>query len=288
MSPKDPMEPLDPQLRQVVHDGMVQAVPGPAVEERVLEGLLARLQVGPVEPEPSPEAEPVGVEAVGSAAASKTPLLVVLGGAALLAVAWAAGGRGDDEPRAHEVASGPADAPAPSRESARVEADEDATLEPEPAAAPEPAPVVSDGIEPPSLGEPSVPPGSSSAGAPPRRFGPHRGSSAAATDPKPTPAAADADALDAEVRLIAAAERALEAGDARAAVERTREHARQHPEGQLAVERRAIELAARCQLGEPGAEADAQAFLRRHGQAPAAATVRSRCSATAVDSSPRP
>ncbi len=76
---------------------------------------------------------------------------------------------------------------------------------------------------------------------------------------------------------MAAAERALEDGDARTALALAQQHATDHPEGQLTVERTAIELSARCVLQRAGAQSAAADFLRIHAQAPAAAKVRARC-----------
>jgi hypothetical protein len=40
------MEPLDPELRRIIREGLAQAAPGPGAEGRVLAGLLARLPDG--------------------------------------------------------------------------------------------------------------------------------------------------------------------------------------------------------------------------------------------------
>ena len=37
------MQPLDPELRRLIRDGLPQALPSPEVEERVLRGLLRRI-----------------------------------------------------------------------------------------------------------------------------------------------------------------------------------------------------------------------------------------------------
>jgi hypothetical protein len=90
-------------------------------------------------------------------------------------------------------------------------------------------------------------------------------------------AASEADALLVETGLVAAADAALERGDARAALSALRDHARRFPEGQLALEREALELAARCVL-EPGTTRDdVSGFLQRHGRTAAAAKVRRHC-----------
>ncbi len=96
-------------------------------------------------------------------------------------------------------------------------------------------------------------------------------------EPEPTPAT---DELAAEIQQIAAADRALARGELRRALQLAREHAVAHPHGQLAIERTAIELGARRQLGEPGAAAAAATFLREHADVPAATKVRTRCAST--------
>ena len=95
-----------------------------------------------------------------------------------------------------------------------------------------------------------------------------------------SPAPGATDELAAEIRQIAAADRALARGELQRALELAREHAAAHPQGQLVLERTAIELGARCQLGAPGAAEAAAAFLREHADAPAAAKVRTRCAAS--------
>src|SRR5262249_17386768 len=85
------------------------------------------------------------------------------------------------------------------------------------------------------------------------------------------------DTLVAETELIAAADRALARGQADAALALATDPARRFADGQLALERRAIELSARCVLDRAGAREDAAAFLRTHADTAAAAKVRARC-----------
>lgn len=276
------MVPLDPQLRRLVHDGMVQAVPDRDVEDRVLVGLLARLPPAGPPPERGGEdgpAAPHGDDGGGLAAAAKTsavagtkPWLWVVLGAATITGAYALGGR--REP-ARPPAAARADAPA--REPARASATPPPSLAP--LASPS-APLASPSAEPALLT-----PASPALEGPPGRVGearrpkPTTGRPALPEADAPAPATPDAaaDALEAEIQQIAAADRALAGGEPRRALALAHDHAKAHPHGQLALERAAIELAARCELGEPGAVEDAAAFLRTHAKAPAAAKVRTRC-----------
>lgn len=253
------MEPLDPELRRIIHDGMVQAVPEPAVQERVLEGLLRRIgDVGPT-PDGGGEAGPGGgvteaIEPVAAAAGSgKAMLAVALGGSVLLAAAWIGGGR-------REAPRKPAPAPSAAME---------------PAASPSSEPEPRFGPPEPMEQQPAAAP--SSVELAPREREPTPGSETRASVPRTKRQAPAPDALAAEIRVLEAAERALEAGDARRALAHAREHATAHPMGQLTLERTAIELSARCRLGEDGAVEAASAFVREHGTAPVAAKVRARC-----------
>ncbi len=266
------MEPLDPKLARLVHEGMVEAVPGPEVEARVLEGLLARLTpAGPGGDEPPGQGATPGAEgaaAVGRAAASgKTLLWIgVLGAAAVAGVVGVSAGRNappepEREPTVTAV-SAPREIPASERNSAPAAAPTASAVEPEPSPAA------------PKLVAPATK--APRAAAHPSRPRDH----AATTEPTREPDAADPDELEAEIQQIAAADRALARGDARRALQLAREHAAAHPRGQLGLERDAIELRARCELGEPGAIEAATAFLRAHGDAPAAAKVRTGCAAT--------
>lgn len=85
------------------------------------------------------------------------------------------------------------------------------------------------------------------------------------------------DPLIDETRRVGLADAALTRGDYRRARELVEELARAHPRGQLVLEREAIDICSRCGLGEPGAAAAAEAFLREHAGTPVAARVHARC-----------
>lgn len=260
------MEPLDPKLARIVHEGMVQAVPGPEVEARVLRGLLARLPPAGSATSEGPHAE--GQASGGEAGAAwkaaattsggKTLLLVaVLGVSAVVGGVWLGDRRGaQPQPSAtkHE----------PARPVASARAKAVPTDAPSPM--PEPMPELANTSTEPFPAAPA--PASSPA---PR---------APASAPRaPSKTALGSDDLAAEIDQIAAADRALVSGDARRALQLAHAHATAYPHGQLALERTAIELGARCLLREPGAIEAAATFLREHAHAPAAAKVRTRCSA---------
>lgn len=268
------MEPLDPKLARLVHDGMVQAVPGPEVEDRVLLGLLARLpQGGPPEDDGDGDGMPHGGDglsaagttaAAGTAAASKAWVLAAVLGVAVVTGGVVLGGRRDAE-RAGAREGGAAATrvePAAEARPVRPSGPENAP-KPQPQALP---PVPDPPHAPASTSEPSA-----AHERNPRRPSTPRPATAT-TEPAPAP-----DDLAAEIQQIAAADRALARGELRQALQLAREHATAHPHGQLELERTAIELGARCQLGEAGAAAAAATFLREHADAPAAAKVRTRC-----------
>ncbi len=226
------MEPLDPELRRIIDQGLREAAPGPEVEARALAGLLARL---PVDPGPAadvgPAADP-GVDPTPLVAVTKASALP--GGLKALVIAATIGGGGIT------IAAVTRDRPPPTV----------AIAEPTPA----PAPVKK--LEP-------VKPGPTIAAPAPSR--PVRVA-------RPAP-----DALLAETRALAEADAALARGDLAGALVLTGKIAREHPRGQLAIERAAIEVSARCGLQEAGADAAAREFLRAHGDTAVAAKVRTRC-----------
>ncbi|MCX4248089.1 hypothetical protein [Paraliomyxa miuraensis] len=255
------MEPLDPQLAKLVREGMSQAIPGPEREERVLRGLLARLPAGPPPggnggPAEGgrPLMEPGAPAAAAAAGGSKAMVLVAVLGGALIGGGWIGGGWiGDAKSPASIPASTPASMPA------KVDA---------PPSPPEgPLPHASNH-------EPVLTPVTTDPLAEADRRARSTDRPKPRSRPEPTPAP---DALADEIQRIAAADGALARGDAEQALELARAHAKAHPRGQLGVERTAIEVSARCQLGRPGAVEAATAFLRAHGHTPAAAKVRARC-----------
>lgn len=308
------MEPLDPKLARLVYDGMVQAVPGPEVEDRVLSGLLARLPHGGP---PGGEAGSGGMEP-GAAAAREAGRR---GGDLVGSHGSPRGGHGS--PRAVDPEMGLEAVPASAGSSvlgkvlaavigvvavtAGVVSFMDRDEEPPTVATSEPGRDGSAASTRAGRGtdEPTVAPSEPTAASTQRDPAPEHAPASPSTaptagpSPEPTPARdrdramprpaidagtksstsapATADELAAEIRQIAAADRALARGELRRALELAREHATAHPQGQLALERTAIELGARCQLGTAGAAEAAAAFLREHADAPAAAKVRTRC-----------
>lgn len=303
------MEPLDPKLARLVYDGMVQAVPGPEVEDRVLRGLLARLpHGGPPDggdagsgeagsgDAPPGAATPRGPLARGEAAARpKAPrggeaadpaihattapasqgtsalgkLLVAAFGVSVVTMVVLARMDRDPEPPKAAASEHGHEGSAASTRAATVAPSETpaASTQRDPAQGRTPAAASSEPTTPTS--EPPT--------ARDRPHGTPRASSDTGTKSSTSPPAAAVDDLAAEIQQIAAADRALTRGDLRGALRLAREHAVAHPHGQLAIERTAIELGARCQLGEPGAAEAAATFLRDHADAPAAAKVRTRC-----------
>lgn len=81
-----------------------------------------------------------------------------------------------------------------------------------------------------------------------------------------------------EVRLLKAAQKALNAGNAAAALEALAEHQRRFPRGQLALERSAVRIGALCALGRTAeARRAGAAFLERHASSTLAEQVRGSC-----------
>ncbi len=83
--------------------------------------------------------------------------------------------------------------------------------------------------------------------------------------------------LSEEARLVARADAALVRGDARSARALLRSHKLQFPDGQLARERDGLLHVAACQLGEPGAQRAAQAFIVRNRDAGPVQRVADQC-----------
>lgn len=96
------------------------------------------------------------------------------------------------------------------------------------------------------------------------------------TRPVPPPVLAE-DPLLAETLALAEADAALARGEHARARELIAALHREHPRGQLMLERTAVDLAARCGQGDPNAGAAAREFLRAHADAAVAAKVRARC-----------
>ena len=220
------MDPLEPELRRIISDGVRAAAPGPDAEARGLARLLAAL------PAPDPgggsgpgDATPI---AAGKLATGLKALLLIVGASAGIAVVASS-----------LAAPGPAPTPeTPPRELVAA-----------------PPPPILPALSPPPIAAPSEPV---------RRV---------RASPRP-PAA---DPLLAETLAVAEADAALARGEPARARELVAAIAREHPRGQLALERTAIDLAARCGIDDPGAGAAAHEFLRTHADAAVAAKVRARC-----------
>jgi hypothetical protein len=231
------MEPLEPELRRIIREGLAEAAPGPEVEARVLAGLLRRLPG-----EGGPDGDPGG--AVGTGTAGMTGGIKALIVAAVVAV----GGVG-----VGVATRGP--------EAVRVQAVERVDEVEVPVVVPE-----VQVVEPLAVTREDAPRVSGSrvarSGSGPRVAG------SGEVGP---------DALLAETRGLAEAEGALGRGEFAAAVELARALGRRFPAGQLGLEREAVEVCGRCGLDEPGAGAAAAAFLRAHGDAAVAGKVRARC-----------
>jgi len=279
------MEPLDPKLARLVHEGMVQAVPGHEVEDRVLRGLLARLpHGGPPGGEGSSHGGPrggdaapqgaaragEGAAAVGKAAAAagvKTWALVAVLGVTAVTAGVAFGGRSKVAAGDHARDGSAASTRAEPETEARTAGSSATKTETKTETKPETKPVST-----------QRDPAAERSPAPSKR---DRDRARVAPRASISPEAGDStDDLAAEIQQIAAADRALARGELQRALELAREHAAGHPHGQLVLERTAIELGARCQLGAPGAAEAATAFLREHTNTPAAAKVRTRCTAS--------
>ena len=262
------MEPLDPRVRHLVDGAMREAVPDDATQARSLARFLAVLPVTP--PPPGPDGGPAAdalprlgeATAVGSGAAATgggglkiVALVVALGAAAAGTAVVATSGDTDtqtatrDAQRSH---GGPA--PASAEPTARPSAREVAPAPPADASA-------ANGVAP-EAGHQVVAPA-------PRR--------ASRARPSAPPATGSGDTLSEEARLIAVADAALQRGDARAVLAVLRDHAKRFPNSQLGLERRALQLAARCIDAPESARAEAVRFLKRHRNAGAAAKVRARC-----------
>jgi hypothetical protein len=84
--------------------------------------------------------------------------------------------------------------------------------------------------------------------------------------------------LQDELGYITRAQAALQARDASQALVLLDEHASRYPRGQLADEREGLRIIARCALGQPGAPAKADRFLRSRPDSPLATRIRAECS----------
>jgi hypothetical protein len=81
-----------------------------------------------------------------------------------------------------------------------------------------------------------------------------------------------------ELRLVRAASAALDQSEPERALDRLAEHARRFPSGELAIERRGLELIARCTIDPQAAlRAERDQFLARFPSAPIAARLSRAC-----------
>jgi hypothetical protein len=248
----------DPEIRRLVLDGMREALPDAKTEARVLGGLLARLSDLPPNDGGSDGGAGAGAAALAKASAVGSTLKAIAGAAIVTTAIVGGVAIASREP----VRSTAPTVPAVDESTAR----EPAPSEPAPASMPSVAPT------PPIASPPTLP----VAAPPPKR---------AATPPiapAPAPAPAKED-LAAETELLARAEAALATGDAATALALAADHARNHPKGQLALERDAIAAAAACVGGHTDARAAALRFVERHPDSAAAAKVRTRCELAAEE-----
>ena len=89
--------------------------------------------------------------------------------------------------------------------------------------------------------------------------------------------------IDAEVKLMTAAQAALRAGDPKRALHLLAEHARRFPNGKLSSARMVAHMVALCSLGKAGeARGEAERFLAKNPSSPFADRVKSVCAAPRV------
>lgn len=91
--------------------------------------------------------------------------------------------------------------------------------------------------------------------------------------------ASSASDLAAEIDLLRRAKQALGRGSSTEALAILEQHRRRFPRGQMAPDRRALQLEARCHQG-PAHRAKARRFLERHPRSPYAARLRKACDAS--------
>lgn len=236
------MEPLDPELRRLIDDGLAAAAPDRDAESRGLEGLLAHIDAPPV-----PPSIPAG-PALGK-------LALVVATAVTAGGTWLA------------LRSPPETAPAGGAAAPLTRAQ-----------APSPTPPNRAPSPPPPQGQPPVTPGAPAKADPgptapaPRRSPPRI---PAKTEPAPAPQT-PADALRAEANLIAKAESALDRNKPKEALALCDFHRSGFEAPQLTTERRAIAASAACML-DPTDTRRALTFVRAHPRSALTAKVRTRC-----------
>lgn len=234
------MEPLDPELRQLIDDGLTAAAPDRDAESRGLESLLAHIEAPPVTP--------------------TVPAAPMLGKLALvIATVVTAGGTW--------IATRPAPTPA-------VDAPPPAKPpDPPEASPPTAAPVVAAPLpQQPTTPIAPVAPVDETPNVTPAE--PRRAPRAPRQADAPAPTTADA--LRAEADLIAKAEAALDRGKPKQALALCDFHRDGFAAPQLATERNAIAASAACMVDRTDTGSGA-AFVRAHPRSVLATKVRARC-----------
>lgn len=243
------MEPLDPQLRQLIDEGLPAAMPDEHAQERGLAAFVAHV-----------EGSPPPIPPAAGAGSGLTKLLV--GVATLGAVTtggWAATRTPSEPSRPVVREPAPSAEPAPLAEGSMEETPSPAV--PAPSSQPPPPPV--------------LPTPTASATARPR----NRRASTPTEAAKPSVA----DQLKAEATLIAKAESALDRGKPREALALCDFHREGFDAPQLTTERTAIAAMAACMVDETDTAAG-EAFVRAHPKSALAKRVRQRCGLTSTPS----
>jgi hypothetical protein len=145
------------------------------------------------------------------------------------------------------------------------------TMLPPPSA---PSTVVVAAAPPTELAPPPVTAASPDIAAPPKPVASTR--SPARVSPPSRPAGSDDD-VDAELVVIARAQRALERGDAEEALVQLAHHGREHPKGALALEREGLRAIASCDAKRSDGRALATRFIAAHPTSPLVTRIRTSC-----------
>jgi len=239
---------VDDELKRALEEYRAARVPAQERQDAARAALGARISAGDPGLDVPPEVLGTGGSAAGGSAIVKLlGLALVVGGVAAGVVLT----RPAEDDGGHDIAPVAVKAP---------EADE-AVRAPEPTLpSTEPAPA-----QPPPSGTPTP-------SAAPRRSVQPTTSGTPPSDRKP------ASPLREEMELMSRGQRALQSGDAAAALRAFDEHRTRFPSGALAAEREVKRLVALCSLGR-GAEARAEAerFARRHAGSPLADHARKIC-----------
>lgn len=123
--------------------------------------------------------------------------------------------------------------------------------------------------------EAPVPPAPPASSAPPA---PSVAPAASVRRPPPTPSLPAPPSIGEETSLLAGAQSALRAGDAKGALSLLERHRERYPSGALAEEREASRVLALCKLGRVAeARSAADTFVTAHPRSPAVPRVRAAC-----------